>query len=315
MSAGPSVAAVVVTFNRKELLAESLTALLEQDCQPTRIYVIDQASTDGTSIMLEECGFLKSPAIVYTRFEDNTGGAGGFERGVRLAWNAGFEWIWIMDDDAVAAPDALSKALPYAAYPDIAAIANWKQRLDGTLEDAHVVFDRKNRRHSSGAPLLTFSSFVGLMISRRAVDRIGLPKAEFFLQGDDTEYCRRLCRAGVIVFAEESILVHKEISKPVEATRRFGRDFVVYPTDRFCFRYFMWRNRVWMETHDQGFLPGRLLWLVRKLFRVFIRTCVIDRDDLGIRLHILLRAVVDGLRGRFDNEFPFEMRNHVLRAR
>jgi GT2 family glycosyltransferase len=143
---------------------------------------------------------------------------------------------------------------------------------------------------------------------------MGLPKAEFFLQGDDTEYCIRLCKAGRIAFARDSILVHKEVSRPPELVHRFGRDFTIYPKDRFCFQYFLWRNRVWIETYGRGFRLDRIGWVVSKVLRVLIRTCLIDRSDLTFRLFIILRAVADGLRERFDNDFPFRMRDQILEA-
>ena len=311
LSAQTSVAAVVVTFNRKTLLAECLDALLKQTHAVDRIFVVDQASTDGTPEMLQERGYIEHETITYSRSEKNTGGAGGFQRGVELAHTAGFGLIWIMDDDAIADRVALETMLRYIGYPHASAIANAKVRLDGTLDEGHLVF--ADRGHRSGGPsLLTFSSFVGLLITRNAIDQIGTPKAELFLQGDDTEYCRRLCRVGPIVFAKDSIILHKEVSRPIQKTRRFGRSFTVYPVEQFCFQYFLWRNRVWIETHGQGFRPGRIWWLIRKLVRVFVRTCLIDQVDLRIRLFVLIKAVRDGLHGRFDNEFPFRMRKKLL---
>ena len=43
-----SVAAVVVTYNRKQLLKECIEALLAQKAKHLRIFIIDNASTDGT---------------------------------------------------------------------------------------------------------------------------------------------------------------------------------------------------------------------------------------------------------------------------
>ena len=314
MLAPGSVAAVVVTFNRKDLLAECLDALLSQTRPLDRIFVIDQVSTDGTTEMLEERGYLRFPVITYSRSKENTGGAGGFQRGLELAHKAGFDLIWIMDDDAIAEPTALEKMLRYSAHPGLSAIANAKVRVDGTLDEGHFVYAGKRNRRASDPPILTFSSFVGLLILRTAIDQIGTPKAELFLQGDDTEYCRRLCQVGRIVFARDSVIIHKEVSRPMEKTRRFGRSFTVYPVAQFCFQYFMWRNRVWIETHGQGFRPGRILWLISKLMRVGVRTCLVDQVDLRIRLFVLLKAVRDGLAGRFDNEFPFRLREQLLTA-
>ena len=47
-AAEPKVTAVVVTFNRKELLREALAALAAQERPVDRVLVIDNASTDGT---------------------------------------------------------------------------------------------------------------------------------------------------------------------------------------------------------------------------------------------------------------------------
>ncbi len=312
-STQPSVAAVVVTFNRKDLLVECLDALLRQSRPVDRIFVVDQVSTDGTAEMLKQRAYLELSTIVYSRSEKNTGGAGGFHRGVEMAYAAGIDWIWMMDDDAIAEPNALEKMLRYSSDPNVCAIANAKMRLNGTLDDGHLVFERESSVDSEPA-YLTFSSFVGLMVSRAAVTEIGVPKAEFFLQGDDTEYCIRLCKAGRIAFARDSILVHKEISRPPEMVRRFGRDFTIYPKDRFCFQYFLWRNRVWIETYGRGFRLDRIWWVTNKVLRVLLRTCLVDRSDLPFRLFILLRAVADGVRQRFDNDFPFRMRDKLIEA-
>jgi len=308
-----SIAAVVVTFNRKDLLAECVQALLDQTARANCIFIVDQASTDGTREMLQHAGYLQNPSIVYSRSEKNTGGAGGFQRGVEMAYSAGYDWIWLMDDDAIADSSALDKMLRYTGERQVSAIANAKLRINGTLDDGHFIFE-EGSSISSDVPYLTFSSFVGLMVSRAAVEKIGFPKAEFFLQGDDTEYCIRLCRAGRIVFARDSILVHKEISRPPEFVRRFGRDFTIYSKDRFCFQYFLWRNRVWMETHGRGFRIDRIWWLMNKFLRVLLRTCLVDRIDLLFRLYILVRALGDGALGRFDNDFPFRMRDKVMKT-
>lgn len=311
MFGNTTVAAIVVTFNRKAMLAECLDALLCQMRPPDRVFIIDQASTDGTEQMLQAQGYLQLGAITYSRSEKNTGGAGGFKRGVELAHGSGFDWIWLMDDDAIAQPNALDTMLRYTSIPDTVAVANAKIRRNGTLDTGHFVYE-KGSSSSSQLSFLTFSSFVGLMVSNAAVKAIGLPKAELFLQGDDTEYCIRLRRIGRIVFAPNSVLVHKEISRPPELIRRFGREFTIYPKDRFCFQYFLWRNRVWIELYARGFRPDRIAWLASKFFRVVLRTCIVDRIDLRFRLFVLLMALKDGVLGRFDNDFPFRLRDRLI---
>ena len=97
--------AVVVTHNRRALLERCLAALKQQSA-PCDVLVVDNASTDGTERWLAEQAAQDSRLRLY-RSAENLGGAGGFHTGMRLALEAGYEWLWIMDDDSLAAPTAL----------------------------------------------------------------------------------------------------------------------------------------------------------------------------------------------------------------
>lgn len=119
-----SVCGVVVTFNRKELLKDCLKALIEQTRPLDAILIVDNASTDNTPQILLEMGYIQqlppeknsepyktefmskiknleneSIKIIYIRMNENTGGAGGFHMGQKHAFELGYDWIWLMDDD------------------------------------------------------------------------------------------------------------------------------------------------------------------------------------------------------------------------
>jgi GT2 family glycosyltransferase len=128
-----TVCAVVVTYNRKELLLKCLTALASQTHPLEAIYIIDNASSDGTSAILKENGYLKQnnvltessfesecekylpvsrgresrTKIFYFRNRINTGGAGGFYEGVKRGHEKGYDWLWLMDDDVYPEKNAL----------------------------------------------------------------------------------------------------------------------------------------------------------------------------------------------------------------
>ena len=72
--------AVVVTYNRKELLRGCLRCLREQK-SPCDILVVDNASTDGTEEMLRP--MIDAGEIRYHNTGENLGGAGGFSEGRR----------------------------------------------------------------------------------------------------------------------------------------------------------------------------------------------------------------------------------------
>src|SRR5258708_6170179 len=101
-----SVAAVIVTFNRKGLLVRCLEAVRAQTRPCDRVFIIDNASTDGTTELLANTGLLDG-TVDYVRLPVNTGSAGGFHEGMRRAYEAGHEWLWLMDDDGCPAPDCL----------------------------------------------------------------------------------------------------------------------------------------------------------------------------------------------------------------
>jgi rhamnopyranosyl-N-acetylglucosaminyl-diphospho-decaprenol beta-1,3/1,4-galactofuranosyltransferase len=125
------IAAVVVTYNRKDLLGSCVDSLLRQSHPLDAVYVIDNHSTDGTYDRLLGLNLIApvecpgpgpvetirpvplpdSPArpleVHYVGMPENTGGAGGFHEGMRRAVETGFAWLWLMDDDLVTAPDAL----------------------------------------------------------------------------------------------------------------------------------------------------------------------------------------------------------------
>lgn len=113
------VAAVVVTYNRKAMLDKCLSGLLAQTSPLDRIIVVDNASTDGTAEMFAASGAWENPIVEYCRLAENGGGNGGFYEGVKRAYEENYDWVWLMDDDAVPQPDALRELLNSSEAADI----------------------------------------------------------------------------------------------------------------------------------------------------------------------------------------------------
>ncbi|BAZ98393.1 MULTISPECIES: glycosyltransferase [Methanothermobacter] len=156
------ICAVVVTYNRKDLLVECLEALRRQTGPLDAIYIIDNASTDGTPHLLMEGGYIDNPdgsvknlpdhhggslKIVYVRLNENTGGAGGFYEGVKRAFHDGYDWIWLMDDDVEPEEYTLEKLLRASERipEDISAVAPVRF-FQGSL------FNRETRPSTSEIP-------------------------------------------------------------------------------------------------------------------------------------------------------------------
>jgi len=221
------ICAVVVTYNRKALLEECLVALQSQTRPLDEIIVIDNASTDGTDDLLK----AQFASITYVKLSKNTGGAGGFHEGMKLAFRKGYDWIWLIDDDSIATADALEKligsqiingeqvcAVASAVVDPSGDIYLGCRRLLNNLRLTEWAFELAKHGPRHGASPESYAkayfevdvaSFVGLLISRSTIEKVGFPERKFFLYWDDVEYSLRIRRIGKILTVPDSKIVHE----------------------------------------------------------------------------------------------------------
>ncbi len=111
-----NIIAVVVTYNRRELLKRNI-ACLRLNTPVSSIVVVNNGSTDGTGAWLDEQEDL---TVIH---QENVGGSGGFYRGIQYAYQAGADWVWCMDDDVFPRPDCMEYLLPYTHEPGVGILA------------------------------------------------------------------------------------------------------------------------------------------------------------------------------------------------
>src|SRR4051794_9942906 len=209
---GGSVCAVGVTFNRRELLERCLTALSAQSRPVDAVLVVDNAGTDGTPAFVREA----HPDVELLSLPANVGGAGGFAAGMERAHAAGHEWVWLMDDDTLAEPDALAALLDGSRRapgtpPIVASQVRWK---DGSLHPMNRPFVRWDDSAAMaeaarrGLVALRNATFVSVLVRREAIDRHGVAPAKFFIWGDDFEFTSRVLRETPGYLVPESRVVH-----------------------------------------------------------------------------------------------------------
>lgn len=100
-----TVAAIVPTYCRSRLLSQSINSILGQTHAPDCVIVIDDGSTDDTSAVLQTYG----DRIRYL-YQNNAGKPAAVNRALATV---DADYIWIMDDDDVAVPDALERHLHF----------------------------------------------------------------------------------------------------------------------------------------------------------------------------------------------------------
>ncbi len=212
------VCAIVVTHNRKEMLRECLVALAAQEQRPDRVLVVDNASTDGTPAMVTR----DHPGVDLLALDANEGGAGGFHEGIKRAHADGAEWMWLMDDDTIPHPTALSELLlaltRLEPLPRPAILSSKVLWSDGRVHPMNAggperrrlerVFDGAER----GLVPMRYATFVSLLLHRGAVDRHGLPLKHFFVWSDDIEYTGRVLGSEPGYLVPTSVALHKTAS-------------------------------------------------------------------------------------------------------
>jgi GT2 family glycosyltransferase len=216
-----TVAVVVVTFNRADLLGRTLDGLAAQTHQPDAVIVVDNASTDHTREILDDRIGLSLQRI---HLDTNTGGSGGFRAGTEAAYGQGFDRIWLMDDDVVPAPDCLAVLMVI----DEPCLMSVREDTRGHLvEKAATDFDLtrpwsiRPKRASvetsygerSAMPErveIEIVAFEGFLMRREVIDAVGLPDETFFIFYDDVDLALRARRAGYRIWAvRDAVLVRQ----------------------------------------------------------------------------------------------------------
>lgn len=276
-----------MTYNRRALLRECLEALRAQTRSPDHVLVVDNASNDGTAEMLETA----FPEVETLRLAENVGGAGGFHAGMARAYDAGHDWIWLMDDDTIPTPSALAALVDARGACDgleplvLASRVDWS---DGTQHPMNKPWPKAVDRAATveaarnGLLPLRAASFVSLLVNRAAIDRYGLPHAHYFIWNDDLEYTARVLRRSPGFFVPSSIAEHRTAKKYAPQSSS---------GERF---YFDVRNRLWMM-RSAGWSPVEKVVLARHLFantRRYLQGNRFDRAATGV----VARGLRDGLR-------------------
>lgn len=280
------VVAVVVTYNRKDLLRQCIDHLMAQRGTVPDILVIDNASTDGTAEMMMP--LVRAGQIRYENTGDNLGGAGGFEYGTRVALRCGYEYVWLMDDDTLPRPDALDALIraggELGRFGYLSSVALW---TDGELCRMNVQRDVRmhNIRDFSAEQIPSgAATFVSLLVPASVMREVGLPIGAFFIWADDLEYTRRISRRYPCYVVRDSVVVH------CCATNNGGNISTDVP-ERIPRYRLAYRNEVYVYRREG--MRGAVHLLLRTPLHIF-RVLVRAKGEKSKRVCTILRGTIDG---------------------
>ncbi len=290
MSGSPLVAVIVLNWNNGPDSLSCVDSCRKLDWPNLRIIVVDNGSNDGSTEMLKQ----RCPDLELIETGANLGFAGGNNAGIRHAMAQGAEYVWLLNNDAVAAPDALSTLVKALSDRGDAGIAGsmiyyrddprriwfaggiWKkgrlrlrQRGANRLDDGQ--FDEQRELGSvSGCSMLVRAS---------VINEIGPLDESYFLYWEDTDFCARAAQHGYkTLFAPASHVWHK-----VSATVATHSEMQYY-----------------YNTRNGLFFCGRYDWIALPCFLAFVAADVIVGALRGNRA--MLRGFLKGMAGFIRGE-------------
>lgn len=241
------VACTIVTYNRLSLLKECVDSLRNQTCKDFDIIIINNGSTDGTKEWLEE-----QPDITPIN-QANVGGAGGFYTGMKTAFEGGYEWVWMMDDDGIADSKQLEKLLDGAnechskfVNALVCDIKNPNVLSFGLIHDG-IGISRVEDARRIPYIINSINPFNGTLIHRDVIATIGLIKKEMFIWGDEREYTFRAQKAGFDEYTVTSAIHNHpaERSQKIRIIPFISRFTVDIPSNK---------ERAYIKYRNNGFL-------------------------------------------------------------
>ncbi len=273
---------VITTFNRADYLAPLLESVAALVPAPDGVIVVNNASTDNTSAVITRAqarfAALHTPIpVTHHVLAENSGGAGGFSAGVQRALAEGAQWMWLMDDDVTAVPDAIG-----AFHP-------WMERYDAIVGRRYDAAGQPFYWQNRFSPFLGFplpvpgdvfkhsnefatnaGCFEGMLLHRDAVAEVGLPDPRFFLTWDDTVYGWLISLHRPVVYVNEFVLHKARAQRTVDLGIRHLND------SSDMGRYYVMRNRGLVAHYLRlrgrfnpvGFAAGTTLTAAKEVLRL-----------------------------------------------
>ena len=263
--------------------------------------MVDNASSDGTGEWLDARGHTGEIPLRSRTLSTNRGGAGGFHDGLAWAIDREADLVWLMDDDGLPDLDCLAKLLEETDHLDF-----WGPlvvdeadpgrlvfpiRLPGGTRVVHAVEDVRTAATNDRIDGIVIP-FNGVLVTRELVDRIGLPREEFFIWGDDHEYRLRAEEAGARVATVVTATVRHPSVGNLGTPMMFGRTtYNDSPSD--LKHYCMARNNLVNLRDYRGPLHAAAFVVKTAWFYTFTHPSL-------ARLRLSLRAMRAGIAGDFD---------------
>lgn len=252
--------ALVITYNRRELLMRCIAALKAQTVPLKSIVIIDNGSTDDTQATLKA---LNDPVIDHVRLDPNIGPAKGFHYGIDYVFaKRRMPWVWIMDDDVIPAPNALEELVAayhknFTAPEDVGFLVSQSVDAQGRANNVPTIDTRARKLGEcanwgyyldQGMVSVRTAPLSALLMPLSTYDTFGNLNRDFIVWGEDTELTFRITehRPGLLV--GKSKILHLR-GQPGDISIFLEEDERRVPNFYYLYRNMLYVRRRYVGVH------------------------------------------------------------------
>jgi rhamnopyranosyl-N-acetylglucosaminyl-diphospho-decaprenol beta-1,3/1,4-galactofuranosyltransferase len=299
------VGAVFATYNRKECALQCLDDLLRQSRALDRIVITLNGCSDGTGPAILERAASDSDRVSVIELPANLGNPSGSWLAIERAMELGSNWIWLLDDDARVAPDALEKLLsiqdlnPKNVYGSLAVDPStgemsWPLGIiesDGRMRIASTLSELPSDRSFQVKGI-----WLGALIPREIFKEVGPLEADMFIRGEDEEYSARIRERKHRFYCIKDSLI-KHVAQRTVRIPVFGKNYFYQPALPPWKAYYLVRNHAYIRMKHA---PNRLNGIAQGLATVILSVgCALFLDnEKASRLRLYLKAGWDAFSGK-----------------
>ncbi len=218
MTGKQQIYAVILTYNHYEDTHECLQSLLEAAGAEIQIVLVDNGSSDGTPARVRQ----DFPQVHILENGQNLGVPAGYNVGFAYALDMGADYILMLNNDTVLAPDMLKELMVVAESDPKAGLVMPKVLVHGSNEKIWssggryrifppaILMTDTRKGLENKTRLIEYAPSCALLIHRRAFDQAGLFDPGYFFLYDDWDFSERVRAHGLnIWYAPNARIWHK----------------------------------------------------------------------------------------------------------
>jgi len=220
----PLVISIILNTNRRQDTLECLASLTQSTYDNHKIIVLDNASSDG-SVAAIQASF---PEVQIINLTENLGYAGNNNVGIKAAIAQGADWVWVLNEDTIIAPDALTQLIDVAVgepkigivgpmvyhHDEPEFIQSAGGQLNQTWQPSQLAQNELDRGQFEEPHQVDWIVGCAILVKRAVIEKIGLLDERFFYYWEETEWCVRARHKGwLLVHVPRAKIWHKGVQR------------------------------------------------------------------------------------------------------